>query len=429
MALKAQCLLGFWLFIECPEAVIEAVEAFSLLLACELKVVQKEPFENLKPFKKARLYKPTDSNGRWYIIFYAWDVKQNQLVRKRDYSINEYKSTDEKVAFAKDRIKQINALLEKGYHIDEAKQQRQELIPRNKVLPIGEVLFKMLEIKLPVLRPRTKSSYRHAAKDFLSFLDSISKSSYSPSSISKQDIINYSDHLLTEKRVGPKTRNNYLTYLRSLFSEMVHREFIEQNPLSNVKDLAVTISTRNRAFDQSHINILKEEIPNVDTDLWHFVQFIYYCYIRPAEIVRLKIKHIFLKQNKIFVPAEISKNKKSEYVSIPTTLRGTISKMNLEQFPETYHIFSKTGKPGTEKMRDNEMTKRHRKILDGLDFDKDFTLYSWKHTGNVRAYKAGIDIKSIQRQNRHHSLDMTDKYLKSLGLDENKEMILQFPDL
>lgn len=50
------------------------------------------------------------------------------------------------------------------------------------------------------------------------------------------------------------------------------------------------------------------------------------------------------------------------------------------------------------------------------------TLYSWKHIGVVRAFQAGLNIKLLQELLRHHSLEMTDIYLKSLGLTINKEV-------
>jgi len=58
--------------------------------------------------------------------------------------------------------------------------------------------------------------------------------------------------------------------------------------------------------------------------------------------------------------------------------------------------------------------------IDALDMDNRHTLYSWKHTGVVTAYNAGVDIKSIQRQCRHSAREMTCNYLKSLGLYDNK---------
>ena len=50
--------------------------------------------------------------------------------------------------------------------------------------------------------------------------------------------------------------------------------------------------------------------------LWVFIQFVYYCYIRPGEIRRLKREYIDLSSGKIFIPAFISKNAKKESIPI-----------------------------------------------------------------------------------------------------------------
>jgi len=76
----------------------------------------------------------------------------------------------------------------------------------------------------------------------------------------------------------------------------------------------------------------------------------------------------------------------------------------------------------------NVMGGRYRKLVKDLKISKDYTLYFWKHSGVVAAYNAGVDIKTIQKQCRHQSLEQTDIYLKSLGLDENKA-INKIPEL
>ena len=58
------------------------------------------------------------------------------------------------------------------------------------------------------------------------------------------------------------------------------------------------------------------------------------------------------------------------------------------------------------------MTRTHKTFLKRLGFDDQHTLYSWKHTGVVQAYLAGVDIKSIQRQCRHSSIEMTRRYAR-----------------
>jgi integrase len=47
---------------------------------------------------------------------------------------------------------------------------------------------------------------------------------------------------------------------------------------------------------------------------------------------------------------------------------------------------------------------------------KGYTLYSWKHTGAVNAHLSGVGIKQLQLMLRHSTVQMTDIYLKSLGL-------------
>ena len=53
------------------------------------------------PFKKAKL---NDCNGaldkRWYIEFYAWDVQQSKLLRKRFYEINNYDTIKDRRNYA-----------------------------------------------------------------------------------------------------------------------------------------------------------------------------------------------------------------------------------------------------------------------------------------------------------------------------------------
>lgn len=74
--------------------------------------------------------------------------------------------------------------------------------------------------------------------------------------------------------------------------------------------------------------------------------------------------------------------------------------------------------PSAEKLSANYATSEHKQVLKELEIYKEriTTLYAWKHTGNIHAYLAGMDIKMIQRINRHKSLATTEIYLKKIGL-------------
>ncbi|MDW3649885.1 MAG: hypothetical protein R8P61_22625 [Bacteroidia bacterium] len=76
------------------------------------------------------------------------------------------------------------------------------------------------------------------------------------------------------------------------------------------------------------------------------------------------------------------------------------------------------------------MNRRHQEILKNLRFDtKRHKLYSWKHTGAVSAVKAGVPIKMLQIQLRHHSLDQVNQYLRKMGVHDLGRLAEMFPGI
>ncbi len=81
-------------------------------------------------------------------------------------------------------------------------------------------------------------------------------------------------------------------------------------------------------------------------------------------------------------------------------------------------------------MEENTMEHRHRTLLQELNFDTDrYKVYSWKHTGAVMAVKAGVHVKQLQIQLRHHSLDQVDEYLRQLGVSDLGDLRANFPSI
>ena len=108
---------------------------------------------------------------------------------------------------------------------------------------------------------------------------------------------------------------------------------------------------------------------------------------------------------------------------------NVIIEMKLFDYPQHYHIFGRQREPGDTMIGENGMIKRLRPILTKLGFSSDYTLYSFKHTGVIRAYQSGVGIKGIQLQCGHANPETTDIYLKSLGLGDNKEFIDRLNDV
>ena len=90
-------------------------------------------------FKKARLVKSKAVKGN-YIMYYVWDVQKNDLVRRRLYIPKKYRSDAEQIAFAKDRIKEINRLLSDGFHIDRKKTSKDSIHEKSACLILDDFL-------------------------------------------------------------------------------------------------------------------------------------------------------------------------------------------------------------------------------------------------------------------------------------------------
>lgn len=395
----------------------------SVPLTSILKLVKMKTQTEKLPYKEATL---NDRGGkltqRWYIQFWVWDAKQNKTIRRWDYAVDREKGKDDadtlriRRAYAKARIRAINQLLAEGYHM------KNEPIAE-KVIDLTVKAGMNYALKISGLKGNSYNSYSSTTNIFLEWARANGFDTINLDKFKRKDAYQYIDWRISCGIKG-STINSDISYIKRLWSILRKREIIQDNPFSGVEKQKEVRSLKNMAYTDAEILVLKEEISVVDPELWSFIQIIYNTFIRPNELRQLKVSDIRLAERTIYIDAKISKNNKSEFVTIPDSLIDSI--IDLVQ-NKTSGEFIFPGKTGA--ISKNRMNDRHRPFLVKHSFTKDHTLYSWKHTGVVRAYKAGVDLKRIQLQCRHHSIAQTDTYLKSMGLYENLEIKLKMPPL
>lgn len=391
-----------------------------------VKQVEKYP---QYPFKKARLVnanKPVST--RWYIEFWLWDINQKKLIRKRDYQLNQFKTPGKRKDFAAHRIKSINQILSEGVYID----TNADIIKVPEIqsfdTKLSDALVYILAIKKAESRLSTYQNYLSCYKISVEYFKEKGLINYMANSIRKTHILSFLDWLITNRSINNQTRNNYLGKLSSMFEMMKEREIIQQNPCKGIPKLKTEIG-KNIAFTTEQAKQLKVIISSLNPELWSFIQFMFYGFIRPNEIRQLKVKHIDLVNDRIMIPAGISKNKRTAFVKLSPPFKEFIMKREIHLHNDEDFVFNKGGGVGATMIQENIMSQSHLQILRDYGFSSDYTLYSWKHTGVVHHYLAGVDIKSLQAQLRHANLQETDTYLKSLGLFDNKEIETKAPVL
>lgn len=386
------------------------------------------------PAKKVRLinalghpYRPAmlvenDKTG-WYIEFWVHNPTTDQLQRKRLFRI-EGNNRAQRRADATRQIREINRLLLKGYGMksQEPKEPPPASVPKPEILTTRKAWERAVEIKKMETGKRNNANYNSSSNVFYIWLKESERENKPISELESTDIYAFLDWLKEVRGVGNQTRNNYLVYVRACLNALVKRKIIQGNPSEGISDL-LTTGTRNIPFTTEEMEKLNNHLKHNQPDLYNFTRFIYYGFMRPIELVRLKVKHIDLKNRIILTRAGMTKNRKQMPVVITSQLLPVIESMKLEQYPGEWYVFSRDLRPGDKQIWRNRVSELHTEVLRELEmYNGELTMYSWKHTGNCNAYRAGVDIKSLQMQNRHHNLEMTEKYLSSLGLRISKEL-------
>lgn len=229
------------------------------------------------------------------------------------------------------------------------------------------------------------------------------------------------DYLTNERKIKESTYNDYIRHIKNALSWHNKEHLMEDIKKRKANCVPAQYFTESqRSF---LIGVLKKENP----DLWFVVQFVYYCFIRPrSELTFLKVGDIILEDKRILIPAKIAKNGKQEYVAIPDAFFPIVQRKISGKNPNEYLFPGQWG----GKIGLNTHGRQHRLLLKRLGFDTDrYKLYSWKHTGAVAAVRAGISLKELQIQLRHHSLDQVDEYLRQLGVADLWNLQKNFPSI
>lgn len=328
-----------------------------------------------------KIYSPEDLSKKWFVF---WIDERGKRVRKYG-TINHYDTFNERMQAAK--------ALGKSFLCDH----------------IPSLLYEYLEKNRLRWRKKTHQTYLSKVNKFVEWIGR--------RVITHELVGEFFHHLLCHKSKG--TYNDYLVTLTRCFKGIYHDHLIEG--IQKVKNYP----TPAKYFQSYQVKRLKKRIKEEDPDLWFFVEFIYYCFIRPGTELRLlKVGDIHLDDRTIRIRGDISKNSKTEYITIPTAFFPRIEHLS-ERNPNEYIFQDK--RDLSKPLGMNNMSNRHRIILRDMGFSREHVLYSWKHTGAVNYMKTGGNVKELQIQLRHHSLDQVDQYLRQLGVHDIEHLRDNFP--
>lgn len=363
-------------------------------------LLEKKIFSEKKEFRLSTL--GDDLTKRWYVSYYV-HIGYSRFLRKAYGGINRYKTVAE-------RKKAAALLIDQLSKEDAAKAS----LSTSK---IRADIFKQLDLLKQKLNPKTITTYKTKLEHFTRHLAAIGV--YDWKELESWHIRNYFNTLNT---VSNTTFNSYLQTVGTIMRYLVKNEFIKKNPMPQIDFLKETKNPK-KYFKSNDIAILKPDLQK-DPIQWMAAQLLCYCFIRPKEMRLLKISDVDMDLAVITVRGEISKNGKTQTVAIPDCFLEAVIQW-IQGVPSSYYFLSRS----TKLLSRDYISKGHRKILDRMGYHDAYSLYSWKHTGAVLAARSGINLKDLQAQIRHHSLDELYGYLRQMGVIDSVDVRCKMPAL
>lgn len=372
----------------------------------------------------AKLLKSKKENGTydWFVLYRFRNPETGLMEPKKvRKGINRLKTDKEKRHHGTLLATAVNELLKSDWSPFIISEQEKQI-----EAPLVELLQEYLKTKKSSIRSRSYDHYVYAIHLFQQYLETIKAATIKSNQFTKAMAFGYSDWLLSTKKYSGKSHNNQVSNMKVFFEMMVDRDVLLKNPFKLIKKKPEE-KGRAACYSDEQKNEIKKYTKEKGLPMYLFIQWIYYCFVRPNEIMQLQVKHIDFEFKRIQIPAYASKNRKQSSVDIPEIF-FKIVKEKYSSVDKEYFLFAKGLLPGPVNILRNVASKDHKKIVDKLNI-KGLVLYDWKHKGASDFLLAGNNPYDLMIRMRHHSLEQTMTYLRSLGVsmfDKSKKRKHEF---
>ncbi|PZW41635.1 phage integrase family protein [Mesonia algae] len=362
----------------------------------------KEIFLDFEPAEIGGL---SGSDWRIYFRVKVPGEQKMKLFRRR---VKKYSNKTVRMRYAKRMCAEINKKLEKGWSPFFDGYADNEFY---RLIDVLDKFLKQAERKLNdnLLRKDTYRSYSSYAKNIEEYLKLKGLEDLFTVQFDRSFIIEFLDHIYYDKKRTARTSNNYLSFCSQLCVFMVDRNYLTNNPTLKIPKRKVGKKKREILPNYLRNDIFKYQSKN-SKEYLTLCLLVYFCFVRRTELTKLKVKHIDLEKSTIFIPAEISKNKKDGIVTIPKKLKILLAK-HVHTFLIDDFLFSNENfKPGKKQLQPKKVSDEWGKMRNALNFENKYQFYSLKDSGITELFLLGVPSKKIRDQARHHDIKITESY-------------------
>lgn len=353
-------------------------------------------------------YKPAElrMNKDWMIVYYAKNPVNGKLEIQR-LRVPSIKSKTERLKHAKKITVEINTRLAEGWSpfLEETGKNYKTF----KEVVDGFLKQLKKQLKDGVVREDTLRTYNSNLNLFQQFfIEKRIKITFAIE-INKKLCVQYLDWVYIDRNNSPRTRNNHLIFLKLFCSFLVSRGILNENPTAGILAMKLPPKTR-QIFPEKIKNKINEKLLTYDNGFFALCMTTYFCLIRNTELGKLRVRMVNLNESSIFLPKEISKNKKDEFITIPAQFLPVLKKHIGNSSPDNYLFSANEFFVGTVQMPVRKIATAWEKLRDELKLEKKYQFYSLKDTGITDLLNSGIPAIKVRDQARHYDIKITELY-------------------
>lgn len=287
---------------------------------------------------------------------------------------------------------------------------------------------KELDLKNGVFSQDSMRTYRSQVEMLSNWLSKNKQENIYVGSFTKELAQQYLDYVYTEKQLAPRTWNNYLKFMRTLWGWLIEKNYCSENIFLKIKPKQEKEKERKIIPPEWNTKII--EYFRTHTPAMELVcGLVYNSFMRPAEICRTQISDIQIAKNGIYLSGKKTKNKRSRWCLLPPHLIDMLVKFNIDKYPSDYYLFSSGLKPGKNPLCTRKIDKYWHKMRESIKMPKELQLYSYRDTGITDLKEQGHSNLFISSITGHLNSEEIETYThapdpKALGyiINESKQL-------
>ena len=340
-----------------------------------------------KKYSEPKIYDADgDLSKRWYVYFSFRKTAESALVRfPNNFYAAQYLDKKDRLQWLKKIQRTLSIPLKDGFDPYNPENKFEFDTEDKSNQSIEEALKFALNIKKSTL---AATSYKGLEGRILRFEKWLNENGFKNrliTTVNKKVVTSYLNEILIA--TSAKNRNNTRTDISSIFTVLADNDIIPDNFIHKVPVLKST-PEKNKSFTTEEEAKIFNYLDKNNKLLALYVKFISYNFLRPVEVNRVKIGDIDLNDKILKIKTKTGFKVKR----IPQLLIDEIPDLSI--YPCDAYLFGRKdfGQywEATENNRRNDYSDYFLEVKKKFGFDKNYGLYSFRHTFITKLYNTFI---------------------------------------